>query len=362
MGRKSMTPSDEEIRAGIAQQAAEWFIANQAGPLIAEDGAAFLAWLKASPIHVREYLGLARIAHHLPAAVGRPQVPLETFLAQQRLSDDSLVSLDTAVSRQRPPVVRRAALRAWPVAASFFALAVGVLWWAHDGELFGIPKTHRTAHGEQSLQRLPDGSMLRLDTDSEATVRYSASERVVQVNRGQALFEVAHEGNRRFRIAAGNAGAIAVGTRFDVYVKASATEITVATGEIAVFTGQPSWLRSPGGVPAEVQRITVGYQVRIDARGPSAQPVPVDLNQTLGWLQHKIVFEHRPLGEVAAEFNRYGSIPVTIEDAALRALPVSGVFDAGDTESFVAFLQTLPGIRIERTPKQIRVVKEAPAI
>jgi ferric-dicitrate binding protein FerR (iron transport regulator) len=44
-------------------------------------------------------------------------------------------------------------------------------------------------------------------------------------------------------------------------------------------------------------------------------------------------------GEVASEFNRYGSISVDIEDAELRVLPVSGMFDTGDTDSLVAFLQ-----------------------
>jgi transmembrane sensor len=355
-----MTPSDEEIRTAIAQQAAEWFIANQAGPLPEEDGAAFLAWLKASPIHVREYLGVARVARHLPAAVGKPQVPLETFLAQAAARDgDSVVSLPRPASETKPPVVRRRSM-AWPIAASLIALAAGVLWWAHDGELFGIPKTYQTAHGEQSVERLPDGSVLRLDTDSEATVRYSATERLVEIRRGQALLEVAHENRRRFRVAAGDAGAIALGTRFDVYKKGSAIEFTVAYGEIAVFTGQPSWLRGGAGIPAAVQRVTAGYQVRVDVGVLSAHPVPVDLEQTLGWLQHKIVFEHRPLGEVAAEFNRYGKIPVEIEDAELRTLPVSGVFDAGDTESFVAFLETLPSVRVERSPERIRIIRMRP--
>jgi ferric-dicitrate binding protein FerR (iron transport regulator) len=64
---------------------------------------------------------------------------------------------------------------------------------------------------------------------------------------------------------------------------------------------------------------------------------------------------------VAAEFNRYGSIPVEIDDAELRLLPVSGTIDASDTESFVAFLKSLPSVSVERTPKRIRVVKVAPA-
>jgi len=355
-----MTPSDEEVRAAIAEQAGEWFIAHQAGPLDAEESAAFLAWLKASPIHVREYLGVARIAHHLPAAVRRPHVSLETFLAQQGMSEDSIVALESPVPRREPSQTRRIAPWVLPVAASLIGLVVAAVWWAHDGELLGIPKTYRTAQGEQSIERLPDGSVLRLDTDSEATVRYSGTERVIELNRGQALFEVVHEVTRRFRVAAGNAGAIAVGTRFNVYLKPSVTEITVAEGEIAVFAGTPSWLRGPGGVPAEVQRVTAGYQLRIDGSGLAAQPVRVDLIQTLGWVEHKLVFEHRPLGEVAAEFNRYSRTPVEIEDEELRTLPVSGMFDASDTESFVAFLERLPGVKVERTPKRIRVLKATP--
>ena len=41
---------------------------------------------------------------------------------------------------------------------------------------------------------------------------------------------------------------------------------------------------------------------------------------------------------MADEFNRYGSIPIEIDDAALRTLPSSGVFYAYDINSFVAFL------------------------
>src|SRR5215472_9321379 len=235
-----MTPSDEQVRAAIAAQAGEWFIAHQAGPLNADEGAAFLAWLKASPIHVREYLGVARIAHPMPALVGEARVPLEAFLADELAGDDPVASLARSVPRRPPTASRRSLLSAWPIAASLLALAAGILWWAHDGQLLGIPKTYRTAHGEQTTQRLPDGSVLRLDTDSEAIVHYSGRERFIDLKRGQALFEVAHETERRFRVSAGDAGAIAVGTQFDVYRKAVSVEITVIQGEIAVFTGAPS--------------------------------------------------------------------------------------------------------------------------
>jgi len=84
------------------------------------------------------------------------------------------------------------------------------------------------------------------------------------------------------------------------------------------------------------------------------------LNQALAWAQRRIVFEQRPLGEVAEEFNRYGRVPLVIDDAALRALPISGAFDVYDTDSFAAFLGTLDGVNVERTPTQIRVTRTTP--
>ena len=357
-----MMSGEDEIRAVIAEQAGEWFIANQAGALTADESAAFLAWLKSSPLHVKEYLEIARIARGWIDAVRDPQVPLESFLRQTRVAPDRVVALKSGAPRRERTASRLPI--SWPrpllaTAAALLLLAAGVMWWAHDGELLGIAKTYRTGHGEQDAWRLPDGSILRLDTESAATVRYSGKERLVEVNRGQALIQVAHD-NRRFRVAAGIAGAIAVGTQFDVYRKTRAIEFTVANGEIAVFTGQPSWLRSTAGIPPGVQRVTAGYQLRIDEGATPAQPAPVDLDQALAWVQHKIVFDHRPLGEVAAEFNRYGKVPVEIEDAELRSLPVSGMFDAADTESFVAVLQTLPGVTVDKTPARIRVIRKTP--
>jgi transmembrane sensor len=359
-----MMPGEDEVRSVIAEQAGEWFVANQAGALSADESAAFLAWLQSSPIHVKEYLEIARIARGWLDAVRDPQVPLESFLAHTRAPEDTLVALECRERRRertawRQPISSRGPLLA--TAAALLLLAAGILWWAHNGEVLGIPKTYRTAHGEQATQQLPDGSILRLDTDSEATVRYSASERLVELQRGQALFEVAHETGRRFRVRAGDAGAIAVGTQFNVYREVAAVEISVVRGEVAVFIGQPSWLGSAGSVPAQVQRVPAGNRILVETSGLLSQPVSADLNQTLAWLQHKIVFKGRPLREVAAEFNRYGSIPVEIDDVELGLLPVSGMFEAGDTESFVAFLDSLPGVKVERTPKRVRVVKIVPA-
>jgi transmembrane sensor len=240
------------------------------------------------------------------------------------------------------------------MAAVVLVLAASVIWWVRDGELLGLPKTYQTAHGEQSVVMLPDGSELRLNTDSAVKVRYARSERVVEIARGQAFFTVAREDHRRFRVAAGELQLLALGTQFDSYRKPDSTIVTVVQGSVAVLAGQ---LPPPVATafPPGALLVNAGYQVHVDTGAVAAQPIPVDVQQAVSWLQKKIAFEQRPLGEVADEFNRYGSIPIEIDDAALRTMRISGVFDAHDVDSFVAFLRTLDGVRVERIQARIRV-------
>jgi transmembrane sensor len=349
-----MTTAEERVRTAIAEQAGEWFVRYQAGPLPTADAAAFLAWLKSSPMHVEEYLGVARVAQDLRGTLGMADVSLERFITSFRNEEDRVLSFDRPAPRRATGASRR--LRVAQIAASVLLLASGALWWSRDGEILGIPKSYQTSHGEQSVRLLPDGSVLRLDTDSAVTVRYSRAERLIVVERGQVFFEVVHnQPNRWFRVTVANAEAIAVGTRFSVYRHENMSEFTVAEGEIAAYVGTHASTGGANVLPANGIRVATGYQLRINTKAISAQLLRVNPQQAFGWLEHKIIFEHRPLAEVAKEFNRYARVPIDVEDSELGALPISGNFDADDLDSFLAYLERLPGIRVERVPARIRV-------
>jgi len=79
-----MISNEDKVRAAIAEQASEWLVANDDGPLEAQDSAALAAWLKASPAHVEEFLGVSVIARDLREARGDPEYSLETVLARAR--------------------------------------------------------------------------------------------------------------------------------------------------------------------------------------------------------------------------------------------------------------------------------------
>jgi transmembrane sensor len=354
-----VSPSNEQVRAAITEQAAAWFVENRSGPLDREARTNFIAWLRASPVHVQEYLGIAVLAGDLPAAANDPQVSLESLLAAARADVDNVVSLDRPLRGHAPARPRLRVSRAWSIATAAAAAIVLVVsaavWSGRDGERFGLPKTYSTAHGEQSVRQLPDGSVLHLNTDSEVTVRYSRGERVIGLDRGEALFQVTPDSQRRFRVAAGEAGVLAVGTQFAVYRRPGAVTVTVVEGTVAVFTGTPPPPTPKNLLPPTALRLGAGYQVEV--RGRMGPPRPVDARAAVAWLQRQIAFENRPLGEVADEFNRYGHVAIEIEDQDLRALPISGVFDAYDADSFAAFLGTLGGVLVQKTPTRIRVLK-----
>ncbi len=346
----AMSSSNEQIRAAIAEQAGAWFVENRGGELDAASRAAFTAWLHTSPVHVQEYLAVAVLSRDLPAATDPPHGSIELLLAEARADTENVVSI--APARRVPAAPRARWSPSWALAAAAATVLVvcGALWSQRDGERFGLPKTYSTKHGELSVRQLPDGTVLHLNTDSELTVRYSRGERLVELEHGEALFQVTHNDGRRFRVAAGAAGVLAVGTRFDVRRSPDLVRVTVAEGTVAVFTAT---------APQAAQRVEAGYQVDVGER--VGIPRAVDPRAALAWLERKIAFENRPLGEVAEEFNRYGRIPLEIQDPEMRTLPISGVFDAYDTDSFATFLGTLDGVQVEKTPTRILVRKFAPA-
>jgi transmembrane sensor len=269
-----------------------------------------------------------------------------------RAQADNVRSLDVQAPKHPPDRARPRRSRVWSLAAAaaIFFVSVATIWLTRDGERFGLSRTYRTAYGEQRVQPLPDGSVLHLNMDSEVTVRYTRDERVASVDRGQALFEVAPQGARRFRVQAGPAGIVAVGTQFDVYRHSGAVRITVIEGTVAVFAG-----------PLKTNSVRLSADQQLDVSDRIGTPRHVDARAAVAWLQRQIAFDDQPLGEVAAEFNRYGRIPLEVEDPALRALPISGAFDAFDTDSFAAFLARLDGVVVQRTPTRIRVLSVATA-
>ncbi|MBS0580610.1 MAG: FecR domain-containing protein [Proteobacteria bacterium] len=356
-----MMSKEEQVRASIAEQAADWIVANEDG-LDVRQSAALAAWLKASPLHVEEFLRGSAVARDLRLARSAPEYAVEAVLAGARDDEDAPVhSLWARFAAGSTGTTQR-----WVAAAASIA-AIAVLSFGlvslrsgHPGRpepSAGIPTLHfETGHGEQLNRRLADNSVVHLNTDSSVTIRFSATERLVMLSSGQAEFKVAHDPARAFRVVGGPAEVIAIGTQFDVRLKADATVVTVLEGRVSVGLSQPLDRGAERGFasPRYVQ-VGANEQVQVtEAAGPSV-PAKVDAQNETAWLHREIVFDHEPLEQVVAEFNRYAKKPVVILTPSLGRLEISGAFATDDADAFVAFLRTLKGLKVQTTPTRIEV-------
>lgn len=230
--------------------------------------------------------------------------------------------------------------RAWLPIGGGMALA-GALACAATVWLVPVPKTYQTDVGGRTSVQLDDGSTVQLNTDTLVRVKFSGRERRIELVRGQAYFDVAHETARPFLVKAGAMEVRAVGTRFDVRSDPSRASVALAQGRVQVRQddgARASWTLAPG-------------QALVLAPGASnAGPIPADIAEVTGWMRNEITFHDVPLSEAVAEMNRYSRAKITLAAGAPAKARISGVFTPGDQEAFVAAVTSSFGLESRRAP------------
>jgi transmembrane sensor len=334
----------QDYRDRITDEAAAWFVRlrdPEAGP--AEQGS-FAEWLAASAENVREYLLIAGLSGDIAGLSSQPSA--EELVRRAR--PENVVALDAsrpAVAVAQEPATRGvgAGLRSrWLKSSLAAMLLVATLALVGRSDVGTV--VYRTTTGQQSSFPLPDGSMVILNAVSELHVHYTLHGRDVQLVSGEALFNVAKDRNRPFRVHSGDAVIQAIGTRFNVYHRATGTSVTVVEGEIEVRPivegGWPAAITasSPGVAKPAAVRLVRGKAARVEAGSGAIVVSDADLKQVAAWRERRLVFEARPLRDAVAEFNLYNDTALHIEDPALEAIEVSGAFYANDPESFALFL------------------------
>jgi transmembrane sensor len=199
---------------------------------------------------------------------------------------------------------------------------------------------YATQLGEVRAIQLPDGSSLTLGAYSRATVKISATERRVKLNRGEAYFEVAKDAARPFFVDAESAAVRVVGTRFDVRLGSSRVRISVDEGAVAV-----------NDRPAAVNG---GQRIEVLPNGRLTEPTPIDEGETAAWREGRLVYDGAPLSEVVADLSRYRST-VTLKSPAAGELRVTAGLRVEQIDQFVDRLPDILPVRVTRTAETITI-------
>ena len=340
--------------APVREQASSWWLLLNEGEPAAADRRAFAEWVTRSPERVAAFLQAARLSLALSARTTPwPETSVEDLIRAAREARHDVAQLPRASGASVPvsPARRWFGSRV-PLAARIAAVGFVLLFMVGVGSYLRLkPQTFETAVGEQRSVVLSDGSLVTLNTASTIELRFVKDHRVVRLLAGEALFQVAHDTARPFDVTTGDTTVRAVGTQFNVDRRATGTTVTVVEGRVAVMSANED-------SSSEVQNrlpLEAGEQVIVSPQH-ARQVLHADVATAIAWTQRKLIFEHRRLAEVAAEFNRYNRQVIDIQGDGLRDQQVTGVFQANDAGSFLEFLARIPGVTVVTAPDRSRYV------
>lgn len=372
----------------IAEDAAEWFARLETEPPSEATRVEFVQWLTRSPVHIEEFLRVSGLHFALSRELKSEPDLFGDVLAEANVAHDNVVRM-TDVERPSIRRERNAARQVrllWTAAAVLLGAAgiaaivslTGLLPTADRGERF------TTTIGEQRRVVLPDGSGVYLNTGTEILVRMDDRLRRVDLIRGEAIFDVAKNPARPFRVVSGIAAVEAIGTRFNVYRQQERTVVTVVEGRVLVSPleeavqsplavdagGRARPDRGPAISPGASDRVTetgvvlnAGHKVTVMTDGTVAEPGPADVERATSWISGRMVFDSDTLATVVAEFNRYNTERLVIVDPELSDRRITGIFRVDAPESFLALLASLDRISVERSGDgtlKIRRTQESP--
>lgn len=269
------------------------------------------------------------------------------------------------------PVEHNARRPRFPFAVAAFAaamgvLAVGIAWYVRSGVV-------ATDVGEQRLLTLEDGTRVFLNTATRVVVHFDKVRRRVELESGEALFNVARRSDWPFIVTAGDRQVTALGTSFVVRRDGQQIAVTLVEGKVTVspaFDGESPDVRAAAGlaaadsvpailssgssseVPARTYTLTPGERLTFPTNDIARLDRP-SLDQAVAWRRGQVVLDDTPLANAVAEMNRYNPQRLVIEQPEAAGLLVNGLFQAGDSSSFAHAVAQTHGLQVTERSAEI---------
>jgi transmembrane sensor len=205
---------------------------------------------------------------------------------------------------------------------------------------------YRTAVGMTTTVRLKDGSLMKLNTATAASVDMGSDYRRVRLFEGEGYFDVTHDADRPFEVDAGTVQVRILGTAFTVQHDGERVLVGVRRGSVSVHYGAGT---------GEDTRLAAGELLQIAPDEP-AKRRRFDADTMLAWLDGRIVFRDKPLGAVLQQVDRYHAGWIFLAGGAHAEARVSGSFRLDDPDAIVDSLARAAAAKVVRLPGGLVIV------
>lgn len=185
---------------------------------------------------------------------------------------------------------------------------------------------------------LTDGSRVYLNRQTKIRVQYGQQQRQLWLEQGEVYLSVAANKAKPFTLYAGESQVRVVGTEFDVRFDGASVAVAVRKGIVAM-------MGRPHTTPVLLH---AGDLARQEPTAGELQRGRRSLEEIGDWRQGQLLFRNRPLGDLAAELNRYRSGHISLASPDLAEMPVSGTLDLADPDAFLTALPLLLNVSVVR--------------
>lgn len=331
--------------------ATEWMVRVHDPDVSPESLIAWQSWMREDPAHAEAFRRMEGL-DDLLRAVPRPPLPSRRETGRDAYDGSQPIGLWNGRSRGLAPRWALAAsVLIAALALSLVATVVASRWSAGRSTMLIA-----TRIGENRSVLLADGSTITLGGNSRVAVHFQPRERDIELQQGEAFFKVAHNRQRPFKVAAGTAVVVAVGTQFDVRREDNQVVVNVVEGRVVVLPRSPLipsnvlstfW---PALVPVSVGAGEETTVDRAEVGSPSRAPDP---EEAASWRSGRLTFRMQPLAQVLQQINRYSSKPIEIADPGIAEMKVTGTVVGGNVSGWVASLHSALGITALNKPDRI---------
>ena len=344
-------------------EACAWIAQLETGEMSQADMRAFKEWIGRSPAHFSEIKRLARLS------------------ADTNALSEIAQSLSTATREHRQTVSKKrfggGNLRtAMMTCAALIVFAViGIR--SFNANQFEEPYLIATVVGGFNETTLSDGSIVKLNTNSEIEVDYDPDLRRIRLIKGEAAFDVAHNPDRPFQVYIGDKIVRAVGTAFTVRWTDGDLSITVSEGRVAfapsgeqaepftVFETVPEQ-----STPKEIKVASLetplfldaGQKVKLSKDNEPTLVASIEeryLKSQMAWQVGMWDFTDRPLVEIIDEMSRHSDLQIEFAEDDLREIKYTGIFRTDEIDALLNALDRDSEIEVERVDeKHVRIKPE----
>ncbi|WP_200975998.1 FecR family protein [Echinicola sp. 20G] len=259
------------------------------------------------------------------------ELDIETLLKKthQKKNDEVILTHSKSHKKEVRLIDSKKRLSSWKIAAS---ITIVFLLSLLTFQLFKkVPKedviqekifvTKSNPSGMKTKIRLPDGSMVYLNSESSITYpKDFISDRKITLI-GEAFFEVKKDSLHPFEVKSHRLITQALGTSFNIKAfEKEKIEVALLTGKVSVSDK----------VTDQVLFLDPGEGAVVKGNSPSLKKQKIDIKFITQWMYGVLEFKKTPFPEIIKELERWYGVTITVKGDA-SAIKGSGRFRDGES-------------------------------